>query len=34
VRVRDAAGHLIAVGTFDAETATLHPSVVLSVEDQ
>jgi tRNA pseudouridine55 synthase len=34
VRVRDTAGHLIAVGTFDSETAMLHPSVVLSVEDQ
>ena len=33
VRIRDTAGHLIAVGTFDSETATLHPSVVLSVED-
>ena len=27
-------GDLIAVGTFDLETATLHPSVVLSVENQ
>ena len=33
VRMRDTAGQLIAVGTFDSETATLHPSVVLSVED-
>src|SRR5688572_1805087 len=34
VRIRDTAGELIAVGTFDSETATLHPSVVLSIEDQ
>jgi tRNA pseudouridine55 synthase len=34
VRIRDTAGHLIAVGMFDHEAATLHPSVVLSVEDQ
>ena len=34
VRIRDSAGHLIAVGTFDLETATLHPSVVISVENQ
>ena len=34
VRIRDTAGDLIAVGTFDLETATLHPSVVLSVENQ
>ena len=34
VRIRDTIGHLIAVGTFDQEAATLHPSVVLSVEDQ
>ena len=33
LRIRDAAGNLIAVGTFDSETKTLHPSVVLSVED-
>jgi len=34
VRIRNTDGQLIAVGTFDSETATLHPSVVLSVEDQ
>ena len=34
VRIRDTAGQLIAVGTFDSETAMLHPAVVLSVEDQ
>lgn len=34
VRIRDPAGDLIAVGTFNLETAALHPSVVLSVEDQ
>ncbi len=33
VRIRDAAGNLIAVATFDSETTMLHPSVVLSVED-
>lgn len=33
VRIRDAAGNLIAVATFDSETAMLHPSVVLTVED-
>jgi len=33
VRIRDTTRHLIAVGTFELETATLHPSVVLSVED-
>jgi tRNA pseudouridine55 synthase len=33
VRIRDAAGNLIAVATFDSETSMLHPSVVLSVED-
>ena len=33
VRIRDNVSDLIAVGTFDSETATLHPSVVLSVED-
>ena len=34
VRIRDTAGQLIAVGTFDSKTETLHPSVVLSVEGQ
>ncbi len=34
VRIRNTDGQLIAVGTFDSETATLHPSVVLFVEDQ
>jgi tRNA pseudouridine55 synthase len=33
VRIRDTQGDLIAVGLFDAETNTLHPSVVLSQED-
>ena len=34
VRIRDTTGHLIAVGTFNSETSTLHPTVVLSVEAQ
>ena len=34
VRVRDGSGNLIAVATFDSETRSLHPSVVLAVEDQ
>lgn len=34
VRIRDPAGNLIAVGTFSLENTTLHPSVVLSIEDQ
>lgn len=33
VRIRDAAGNLIAVGTFDMETSMLHAAVVLTVED-
>ena len=33
VRLRDARGDLIAVGTFDSETTKVHPSVVLSIED-
>lgn len=33
VRIRDGAGELIAVGTFDSDTQTLHPAVVLSVDD-
>lgn len=33
VRIRDAAGNLVAVGTFNSETKMLHPAVVLSVED-
>ena len=34
VRIRDTAGDLIVVGTFDLKTTTLHLSVVLSVENQ
>jgi len=33
VRIRDAKGNLIAVGTFDSVNSVLHPSVVLSHED-
>jgi tRNA pseudouridine55 synthase len=33
VRIRDADGNLIAVGTFDSVNGVLHPSVVLAVED-
>lgn len=33
VRIRDSAGNLIAVGLFDSEANTLHPTVVLSQED-
>jgi tRNA pseudouridine55 synthase len=32
VRIRDKTSNLIAVGTFDSETKTLHPTVVLSVD--
>jgi len=34
VRMRDADGHLIAVGKFDASHRSLHPSVVIAQEKQ